>query len=151
MRAALPALALSALAQAVPAAPAGATPLVETPPDPAATAAANAAFAAELAEAREVGAPSEVLAWTVDLDGDGREELVGQVFSLFICGNFGCVFVLQPDGAGGFRRLFFSPGMDAVEVLKSRTGGWRDLAVWRPDELGGPATLIWTGAGYGGR
>ena len=129
--------------------PAGAAPLYEAPPDPDATAAAETAFAAELADAREVGAMTEVLAWPIDLDGDGQDELVGQIFSLFVCGNFNCVFVLQPDGAGGFRRLLFSSGMDAIEVLETRTDGWLDLAVWRPDELGGPVRLVWTGSDYG--
>jgi hypothetical protein len=129
--------------------PAGATPLSEAPPDPGATAAAESAFAAELADAREVGAMTEVLAWPIDLDGDGQDELVGQIFSLFVCGNFNCVFVLQPDGAGGFKRLLFSSGMDSIEVLETRTDGWLDLSVWRPDELGGPVRLVWAGADYG--
>lgn len=129
--------------------PAGASPLYETPPDAGATETAETAFAAELADAREVGAMSEVLAWPIDLDGDGQVELVGQIFSLFVCGNFNCVFVLQPDEAGGFKRLLFSSGMDAIEVLEARTDGWLDLAVWRPDELGGPVRLVWTGSEYG--
>jgi hypothetical protein len=129
--------------------PAGATPLREAPPDPGATAAAEVVFEAELSDAREVGAMTQVLAWPVDLDGDGEDELVGQIYSLFICGNFNCVFVLQPDGAGGYKRLLFSSGMDAVEVLEARTDGWLDLAVWRPDELGGPVRLVWTGSDYG--
>ena len=131
------------------AAPAGATPLREAPPDPTATAAAEAGLETELADAREVGAMTQVLAWPVDLDGDGRHELVGQIYSLFLCGNFNCVFVLQPDGAGGFERLLFGSGMDAIEVLETRTDGWLDLAVWRPDELGGPVRLVWTGSDYG--
>ena len=143
MRAALLALSLAV------AAPAGASPLNLLPPDPVATAAAATAFAAELADAREVGAMTEVLAWPIDLDGDGQDELVGQIFSLFVCGNFNCVFVLQPDGAGGFKRLLFSSGMDAIEVLETRTDGWLDLGAWRPDELGGPVRLVWTGSEYG--
>ncbi len=129
--------------------PAAASPLYEASPDPGATKAAESAFATELADAREVGAMSEVLAWPIDLDGDGQAELVGQIFSLFVCGNFNCVFALQPDGAGGFKRLLFSSGMDAIEVLETRTDGWLDLAVWRPDELGGPVRLVWTGFDYG--
>lgn len=129
-------------------APALAAPLQQQAEDPQATAVAEAAFAADLAEAQKVGSLTQVQGWSVDLDGDGAAEVVGHIYSLFLCGNFNCTFVLQSDGQGGMRQLLFSQGMDAVEVLDSRTGGWRDLAVWRPDLMGGPATLVWSGSQY---
>ena len=107
--------------------PAAAAPLYEGPPDPVASAAAEALFAAEVAEARNAGSYTEVWGWSVDLDGDGVDEIVGQIGGIYLCGNYGCVYVLRADGAGGYETLFFGTGVDAIEVLETRTGGWLDL------------------------
>ena len=131
--------------------PATAAPLYDSPPDPAATAAAETTFADSLAEARGVGSHTDVAAWPVDLDGDGVDEIVGQIGGLFLCGNYGCGFVLRADGRGGYETLFRAPGMDALEVRDDRTAGWRDIGFWSPDVMGGPGVLRWNGSGYEAR
>ncbi len=130
------------------AAPAAAAPLYDDPPDPAASAAAEATFAQSVAEARAAGSHTEVSGWPVDLDGDGVDEIVGQIGGIFLCGNYGCGFVLRADGRGGYETLFHAPGMDALEVLDGRTGGWRDIGFWSPDVMGGPGVLRWNGTAY---
>lgn len=128
--------------------PAAAQPLVDQPPDPVASAAAEAVFAEQVQEARAVGAYTAVSGWPVDLDGDGATEIVGVIGSAFICGGFACVFVLRPTGGGDYETVFFDTSSDAPEVLESRTRGWRDIAVWRPDVVGGASVLRWNGTGY---
>jgi hypothetical protein len=105
-------------------------------PDKAATRSAETAMAASLNDAKAAGAESAVWAKPFDLNGDGKPEIVGQISSAYLCGGMGpCFFVLKSAGAG-YVELFNVPGVDMVEVLDTRTQGWRDLlfngeARWR--------------------
>ena len=105
-------------------------------PDKAATKSAEAAMAASLNDAKSAGASATVWAKPFDLNGDGKPEIVGQIGSAYLCGGMGpCFFVLKASGAG-YVEVFNVPGVDMVEVLDTKTQGWRDLrfngeARWR--------------------
>jgi hypothetical protein len=105
-------------------------------PDKAANKSAETALAASLKEARAAGASASVWARPFDLNGDGKPEIVGQIGSAYLCGGMGpCFFVLKASGAG-YVEVFNVPGVDIVEVLNTKSQGWRDLlfngeARWR--------------------
>jgi len=102
-------------------------------PDPAAGKLAEKAYGAEIVDARAAGSSVTIWAGKLDLNGDGKPEIVGQLGSAYICGGMGpCFFVVSPEG----KLLFSVPGVDMAEALDSRTKGWRDLrfnqqAVWK--------------------
>ena len=66
----------------------------------------------------------------VDLDGDGKPEVLVYVGGSMMCGSGGCdLVVLKREGAG-FRQVGdLSVVQLPVGVLASKTNGWRDLAV----------------------
>jgi hypothetical protein len=89
--------------------------------------AAEAAWASSIAEAREAGSSSSLRAIKRDLNGDGKPEVVGMLQSTYLCGgNAGCFFVLRDPGSG-YDVIFSVPGAETVEVLDTKTMGWRDL------------------------
>ena len=102
-------------------------------PDAAAGKLGEKAYGSEIADARAAGSDVAIWAGKVDLDGDGKPEIVGQLDSAYICGGQGpCFFVVSSEG----KMLFSVPGVDSAEALDSRTRGWRDLkfngkAVWK--------------------
>ncbi|MGE0665833.1 MAG: hypothetical protein AB7O49_04665 [Sphingomonadales bacterium] len=102
-------------------------------PDAAAGKIAEKAYGSEITDARAAGSSATIWAGRLDLDGDGKPEIVGQLSSAYICGGMGpCFFVVSPEG----KLLFSVPGVDGAEALASRTNGWRDLrfngqAVWK--------------------
>ncbi len=104
-------------------------------PDAAAGKIAEKAYGAEIADARAAGSSADIWAKRLDLDGDGKPEIVGQLSSAYLCGGAGpCFFVVSSDG----KLLFSVPGVDTAEVLDSRSAGWRDLrfngsTVWKFD------------------
>jgi len=102
-------------------------------PDPAAGKLAEKAYGAEIADAKAAGASTTFWAGKLDLNGDGKPEIVGQLDSAYICGGMGpCFFVVSPDG----KLMFSVPGVDTAEALDTRSNGWRDLrfngqSVWK--------------------
>lgn len=67
----------------------------------------------------------------IDLNGDGRKEVLVYVDGPPFCGSGGCqLYVLRtkPNGFDVFGELTLT--RTPIRVLKSRTNGWRDLAVW---------------------
>jgi hypothetical protein len=65
----------------------------------------------------------------VDLNGDGLKEVIVYVDSL--CGSGGCnLFVLESKKNGFDVVGALTITRPPIRVLKSRTNGWRDLAVW---------------------
>lgn len=102
-------------------------------PDPAAGKLAEKAYGSEITDAKAAGASATIWAGKLDLNGDGKPEIVGQLDSAYICGGMGpCFFVVSPEG----KLVFSVPGGDMAEALDSRTKGWRDLrfngeAVWK--------------------
>jgi hypothetical protein len=102
-------------------------------PDPAAGKLAEKAYGAEILDARAAGSSVTIWAGKLDLNGDGKPEIVGQLDSAFICGGMGpCFFVVSPEG----KLLFSVPGVGMAEALNSKSKGWSDLrfngdAVWK--------------------
>jgi hypothetical protein len=66
----------------------------------------------------------------VDLNGDGRQEVVAMVAGLMVCGTGGCpVFVFTP-GTDGYRLVSnISVVQPPVRVSSRRSKGWRNLVV----------------------
>ena len=93
--------------------------------EPDAVEAARKSWADSIQEAQtESGTSTDVAAFKVDLNGDGKSEIVGQIKNTYICGNAGpCVFVM--DSAGEV--LMSVPGTENAEILDSKTGGWLDI------------------------
>ena len=127
---------------------ADAAPLAGTPSDPAAVAVADALYAGPLAAARAAGSPADLQAWSVDLDGDGAAEIVGQIDAPFLCDEEGCVFVLRAVADAAPDLVFHLKGAGNVAVLDTSTSGWRDLGIERSFQLGGGQTLRFDGATY---
>jgi len=67
---------------------------------------------------------------SVDLDGDGRQEVIALVAGPMICGTGGCpVFIFSP-GPEGYRRVSqVSVVQPPVRVSPRSTKGWRNLVV----------------------
>jgi hypothetical protein len=73
---------------------------------------------------------------TVDLNGDGRREVMLQAYSFSLCGATGnCQFWVYERQGRGFRKLLDSRGKDGVggirliEVRRTRTNGYLDLVL----------------------
>jgi hypothetical protein len=109
----------------------GAMPALAAPIDwaaksePGAVEAARKAWADSIQEAQtEAGTSTDVAAFKVDLNGDGKPEIVGQIKNTYICGNAGpCFFVMSANGDV----IMSVPGTENAEILDSRTGGWLDI------------------------
>lgn len=67
----------------------------------------------------------------VDLNGDGRKEVVAYVAGPMVCGTGGCTtFVFTPPGPEGYRLVSrISVVQTPVLVSSSSTQGWRNLVV----------------------
>lgn len=66
----------------------------------------------------------------VDLDGDGKDEVLAYVGGSLMCGTGGCnLVILKRDGAGYRQVGDLSLVQLPVGVLQTKTNGWRDLAV----------------------
>lgn len=95
--------------------------------EPDAVEAARKSWADSIQEAQtEAGTSTEVAAFKVDLNGDGKPEIVGQIKNTYICGNAGpCVFAMT----GGGDILMSVPGAESAEILDSKSGGWLDIQI----------------------
>ncbi|WP_374600234.1 hypothetical protein [Brevundimonas sp.] len=90
---------------------------------------------------------------SVDLNGDGSDEVLAYVMGPMVCGSGGCnLYVLAPegeDGGEGWRVVTrTSVTQTPVGVLTTSTNGWRDLAV---SIGGGGAQAGWVRLTYDGR
>ena len=90
---------------------------------------------------------------SVDLNGDGTDEVLAYVMGPMVCGSGGCnLYVLAPegeDGGEGWRVVTrTSVTRTPVGVLTTSTNGWRDLAV---SIGGGGAQAGWVRLTYDGR
>lgn len=101
-------------------------------------------FDSTAAEARYFASP-------IDLDGDGRDELIVHVAGPAVCGTGGCnTVILAPQGEGYRMVADISITNPPIRVADSRTHGWRDLIV----EVGGgggpsgPVLLRYDGEHY---
>ena len=107
------------------------------------------ALADSLRESRASGAQEQIYGARADLNGDGRPEALGQVYSGFLCGaGVGCpIAVFEAKADGGYTHVD-TLGADAVTLLPTSSNGWRDLSL----ELQiGSFTVTWTGSGYAQR
>ena len=65
-----------------------------------------------------------------DLNGDGREEVIGYLSGRSMCGSGGCnLVVLESHGDKAIVRGYLTVSRPPIGVFASRTNGWRDLAV----------------------
>jgi len=95
--------------------------------------------------------PTRYLAGTVDLNGDGRPELLVHLVGPMPCGTGGCpTLVFTPNEAGYTLVSTITVTRPPIRVSPRRTGGWRNLIV----EVGGGggrsghAELAYSGKGY---
>lgn len=66
----------------------------------------------------------------VDLNGDGTDEVLAYVGGPMMCGSGGCNLVVLKRAGDGYREVGeLSVVQLPVGVLKTKTHGWRDLAV----------------------
>ena len=95
--------------------------------EPAAVEASRKAWADSIQEAQtEAGTSTDIAAFKIDLNGDGKQEIVGQVKNTYICGNAGpCFFAMTGSG----EVLFSVPGTEDAEILDSKTAGWLDIMI----------------------
>jgi type II secretory pathway pseudopilin PulG len=107
---------------------------------------AEATFADALSEARRAGAPVSFSGGHADLNGDGRPEVIAQISSGFFCGaGVGCPFAIFRREANGSFTPIATKGADAIEILPSSSGGWRDLSLILQI---GAFGMSWDGASY---
>lgn len=93
----------------------------DLPPDVAA--AIRKTFASPDAETR-------YLAGRVDLDGDGKDELLVHVVGMTACGSGGCPTLVFTPTSHGYRRLTtISVSRTPIRVAATRSKGWRNLIV----------------------
>ncbi len=95
--------------------------------EPDAVEAARKSWANSIQEAQtESGTSTDIAAFKVDLNGDGKPEIVGQIKNTYICGNAGpCVFAMTAGGD----ILMSVPGTENAEILDSKTGAWLDIQI----------------------
>lgn len=89
----------------------------------------------------------------VDLDGDGRAEVLAYLAGPLVCGTGGCAVYVLREEAGRLRVVTaMTLGRTPVVVSAQRTRGWRDLIVpvRGGGARGGHAVLRFDGARYPG-
>jgi hypothetical protein len=66
----------------------------------------------------------------VDLNGDGRAEVVATLTGRSICGSGGCLaVVLTPAGKGWRTAMRATVSRQPIALLPTRTRGWRDIGI----------------------
>jgi hypothetical protein len=74
------------------------------------------------------GLPERYLYNRVDLDGDGRPEVLAYVHGTSSCGSAGCLLLVYQRAGGGYELVSRINGAEnPVFVSEWRTNGWRDL------------------------
>lgn len=87
----------------------------------------------------------------IDLDGDGRDEIVAHVAGPNVCGSGGCdTVVLAPDGDGYRVVADIASTRPPISAAMTRSNGWRDLVVTtgRGGGESGPVLLHYDGTTY---
>ena len=96
--------------------------------DSEAVALSEKAWDSSIAEAKAEGGSASIRAIKIDLNGDGKPEIIGELKSAYLCGAAGpCVFVMVDKG--GYDVMFSVPGVEDAKVLDTRTKGWLDLQI----------------------
>ena len=96
--------------------------------EPDAVEASRKAWADSIQEAQqEAGTSTDIAAFKVDLNGDGKPEIAGQLKNTYICGNAGPCFFVMTNPTGTYDVLFSVPGVENAEILDSKTAGWSDI------------------------
>jgi putative lipoprotein len=66
----------------------------------------------------------------VDLNGDGRDEIVAHVVSPMYCGTGGCPTLVFTQHDGGLRKVsYVSITRPPIVAAETTSNGWRDLVV----------------------
>jgi heat shock protein HslJ len=111
----------------------------EATPDPEIEAALLRAAPDYRREIVDIGAatgPARYVYAPVDLNDDGRDEVLVYLLGSFFCGTGGCnLMVLQPDADGYELVSELSISRTPIVVSASRSAGWRDL--WQLQSGGG--------------
>jgi hypothetical protein len=102
------------------------------------------------------GLPERYLYNRVDLDGDGRPEVLAYVHGTSSCGSAGCLLLVYRRAGGGYELVSRINGVEnPVFVSERRSNGWRELiAPVRWGEVGGRtvrnyhAVLAFDGGSY---
>jgi uncharacterized protein len=100
------------------------------------------------------GSPSKLVRYRegrVDLDGNGREEIVVYLSGRKTCARNGCTTVVySPQGKDGYRRVATIAATDLpIGVAEARSAGWRDLVVHVRGHKKGPVLeLFFDGTTY---
>ncbi|MFN7632171.1 MAG: hypothetical protein ACK6BM_14930 [Cyanobacteriota bacterium] len=97
-------------------------------PDPGSSEAESAKRFKIKAECEQL--PAHRYTWSrVDLNGDGRPELVAQVLGPMFCGTGGCPLFIFREPSPGRLQLITRMGLfkDPLIVSESRHNGWKDL------------------------
>ncbi len=87
----------------------------------------------------------------IDLDGDGRDEIIAHVVGPDVCGSEGCdTVVLTPDGNGYRIVADIASTRPPISVAATRSNHWRDLVVTTGGAGGGsrPVLLQYDGTTY---
>lgn len=65
----------------------------------------------------------------VDLNNDGRREVVAYLLDQNFCGSGGCTMVILTPSGSAYRRIGNTPTTRLpIRLLPSRHNGWRDIA-----------------------
>ena len=97
------------------------------------------------------GAGMAVQQARVDLNADGRDEVIAHVTGRDVCGSGGCLtLVFTPEGEGYRQIMRATVSRMPIGVASTRSNGWSDLVVGiRGGGIGSDrAILSWDGTAY---
>jgi heat shock protein HslJ len=104
---------------------------VEVAPDAALEAAiltASPSYTKDVVGAGVGPAPGRYVYSRVDLNGDGRDEVMAYLMGSFFCGTGGCTFQLFTESQDGYALVSeFPVSRTPVIVAPTKTAGWNDL------------------------
>ncbi len=87
----------------------------------------------------------------IDLNADGRDEVIVHVAGRDVCGSGGCLtLVFTPDGDAYRQIMRTTVSRTPIGIAETRTGGWADIVVGVGGGglADGRAILSWDGAAY---